>query len=418
LQADAIRSTIAPAPGARPLRILMLAPEPFFEPRGTPFSEYHRIKALTELGHSVDLVTYPFGADVAMPNLRILRTARPPFATRVPIGPSATKLVLDLYLSVTAWRQSRREAYDLVHSHEEAGVLGVWLARRMGVPHVYDMHSSLPQQLTNFKFARSRLLRWVFEKVEDASVFGSDVVVTICQDLQDHVTAMGAGERSILIENVMGGDVEDPPTLSAADVRRTWDLDPHDPVVLYTGTFEPYQGLDMLLEAAGLIAKSHPRVRFLIVGGRPEQVHAARAVAARAGANAIFTGYQPAREIPAFVEAADILASPRITGTNTPLKIYSYLRAGKPIVATDLLTHTQVLDRETSLLVPPRAREFADALSRLIAEPELRARLADAARERARTRYARDVYVARTKSVCDRLTAAGPRSRVAAAPQA
>ncbi len=52
----------------------MLAPEPFFEPRGTPFSEYHRIKALTELGHSVDLVTYPFGADVSLPNLRIIRT--------------------------------------------------------------------------------------------------------------------------------------------------------------------------------------------------------------------------------------------------------------------------------------------------------------------------------------------------------
>ena len=41
----------------------MLAPEPFFEPRGTPFSEYHRIKALGEIGYAVDLVTYPFGRD-------------------------------------------------------------------------------------------------------------------------------------------------------------------------------------------------------------------------------------------------------------------------------------------------------------------------------------------------------------------
>ena len=57
----------------------MLAPEPFFEPRGTPFSEYHRIKALVELGHSVDLVTYPIGRDVALPNLRIFRGLRPPF---------------------------------------------------------------------------------------------------------------------------------------------------------------------------------------------------------------------------------------------------------------------------------------------------------------------------------------------------
>jgi hypothetical protein len=47
------------------MKILMIAPEPFFEPRGTPFSEYHRIRAMLELGHTVDLVTYPFGTACA-----------------------------------------------------------------------------------------------------------------------------------------------------------------------------------------------------------------------------------------------------------------------------------------------------------------------------------------------------------------
>jgi glycosyltransferase involved in cell wall biosynthesis len=415
LQVDPTSGPLAPV---RPLRILMLAPEPFFEPRGTPFSEYHRIKALTELGHSVDLVTYPFGADVALPNLRIVRTLRPPFATRVRIGPSATKLVLDALLAVTAWRQSRRETYDFVHSHEEAGVLGVLLARSLGVPHLYDMHSSLPQQLTNFRFAKSRVLRWLFQKVEDASVHGSDVVVTICQDLQDHVEAMGAGERSVLIENVMGGDVEDLPSLSAAAVRRQWSIDSAAPLVLYTGTFEPYQGLEMLLDAMGILAKTRPDARLLVVGGRPDQVEAARAYAARSGAAAVFTGHQPAREIPAFVEAADILTSPRIAGTNTPLKIYSYLRAGKPIVATDLLTHTQVLDRSTALLVTPEPAAFAAALERLLNDPSERSSLARAAAERARTRYSREMYVSRTRLVCDRLTAAGLRARIPAVPPA
>src|SRR4030095_11229705 len=69
------------------VRILMIAPEPFFEPRGTPFSEFHRIRALTALRHQVDLVTYPFGEDVEMPGLRIFRCARPPFVRRVKIGP-------------------------------------------------------------------------------------------------------------------------------------------------------------------------------------------------------------------------------------------------------------------------------------------------------------------------------------------
>src|SRR4026208_1836406 len=73
----------------RPVKILMIAPEPFFEPRGTPFSEYHRIRALLELGHTVDLVTYPFGEDVALPGLRVFRALRPPPVRRVGTAPPA-----------------------------------------------------------------------------------------------------------------------------------------------------------------------------------------------------------------------------------------------------------------------------------------------------------------------------------------
>jgi glycosyltransferase involved in cell wall biosynthesis len=274
----------------------------------------------------------------------------------------------------------------------------------------------LPQQLTNFRYARSGILRRVLEALEHRSVFGSAVVVTICQDLQEHVTAMGAGDRAVLIENVMGGDVEDPPAITAADVRRRWKIDSSAPVVLYTGTFEAYQGLELLLDALGIVARTYPDVRLLVVGGQPDQVEVARSRATRAGAPAVFSGHQPARDIPAFVEAADILASPRTSGTNTPLKIYSYLRSGKPIVATDLLTHTQVLDRDTALLAAPEAEAFAAALVRLIAEPGLGAQLARSAAERARTRYSRDAYVARTKHVCERVIAATGGARMATVP--
>jgi glycosyltransferase involved in cell wall biosynthesis len=383
----------------------MLAPEPFFEPRGTPFSEYHRIKALTELGHHVDLVTYPFGADVQMPNLRIIRSAKPPFISRVKIGPSAAKVVLDAYLAVTILRQARREQYDAIHSHEEMGLLGVWLARRLGIPHLYDMHSSLPQQLTNFSFARSALLRRAFEAMEHRTVFGSDVVITICQDLYDHVHSMGAGSRAILIENVMGGDVEQAPQLSSSEVRSRWGIPAGAPLVLYTGTFEPYQGLDMLMEAVAIVAKARPEVRLLVVGGREEQVAAAKARAQALGTPATFTGHQPARDIPAYVQACDLLASPRIKGTNTPLKIYSYLRAGKPILATRLLTHTQVLDDEVAMLVAPEPAAFAEAMLRLLDDGALRERLARHAAERARTKYSREIYVSRTDTAFERLVA-------------
>ena len=112
------------------MRILMIAPEPFFEPRGTPFSEFHRIRALTELGHDVDLVTYPFGEDVdAARACAIFRSLRPPFVHGVKIGPSLAKVPLDALLGADGARRARvRQCYDAIHSHEEGGVIGVVLA--------------------------------------------------------------------------------------------------------------------------------------------------------------------------------------------------------------------------------------------------------------------------------------------------
>lgn len=385
----------------------MLAPEPFFEPRGTPFSEYHRIKALGELGHHVDLVTYPIGRDVPLPNLRIFRSLRPPFVHKVRIGPSVTKLVLDGLMLFTILRRVLTTRYDAIHSHEEMGLVGVWLSRALRIPHLYDMHSSLPQQLSNFKYSRSSFLRGMFVWAEDQMVHGSNVVITICQELQDTVGEMGVGDRALLIENVMGGDVEEAPSMTPAEIRTRWKVPVDAPLALYTGTFEAYQGVGLLTEAAAILAKTHPDTRVLVVGGEPAQVDAARASAEASGASRImiFTGQQPAREIPAFVQACDLLVSPRIRGTNTPLKIYSYLRSGKPIVATDLLTHTQVLSPDVARLVPVDAAAFAAAVAGLLDRPDERQRLAAAASQLAATKYSRESYVRRTAEAYRRLVA-------------
>ena len=384
-------------------RILMLAPEPFFEPRGTPFSEYHRIKALCGLGYRIDLVTYPFGRDVRIPNLEIFRCARPPFVQGVRIGPSAVKLLLDAMLTFTAVRRAQARRYDAIHSHEEAGFIGLWLARWLNVPHLYDMHSSLPQQLGNFGYTRSTIARRLFERIETRMIAESRVIITICQELQDTAVALGAADRASLIENVMGGDVDGGVPLPADEVRKHYNLESDQPVVLYTGTFEPYQGLDLLTEAAAVLRVTHPEARVLVVGGTSEQAEQARRHAEGAGSRMIFTGQRPAREIPGFVAACDILVSPRTSGTNTPLKIYSYLRSGRPIVATDLRTHTQVLSPDAALLVPPKATALAAGLARLIDHPAERDRLAGAARALAAARYSPEEYVARTAAAYQRL---------------
>ena len=135
-------------------------------------------------------------------------------------------------------------------------------------------------------------------------------------------------------------------------------------MVLYTGTFEAYQGLDLLFEAMAIVHDACPDARLVLAGGKPDQVDRARdrARVAGIGAVTIFAGERPADEIPAYLLAADVLVSPRSRGTNTPLKIYQYLRSGKPIVATRLLTHTQVLSDDTAVLTGATSAEFAGGI--------------------------------------------------------
>lgn len=387
------------------MRILMIAPQPFFEPRGTPFSEFHRIRALTDLGHHVDLVTYPFGKDVTMRGLQVFRSLRPPFVRSVKIGPSAAKIPLDALLTLTVIRRALSGSYDVIHSHEEGGWIGVLLAKLLRLPHLYDMHSSLPQQLSNFAFSGSRAITGVFAFMERLMIHGSRVVIVICPALQDTVRAIDPAARVVLIENAPGSGEGEPTPAQVAAVRQAHGFAADTPLVLYTGTFEAYQGLDLLFAAMAIVKRAHPEARLLLAGGKSAQVEAAKGQARAAGIDdvTVFAGERPAEEIPAYLRAAHVLVSPRSRGTNTPLKIYQYLRAGRPTVATRLLTHTQVLSDETAILTEPTAEAFAGGIMLALEDAARADAVGQRARDLAETKYSYDAYLDKTRQACQAL---------------
>ena len=351
-----------------------------------------------------------------MPGLRILRCLRPPFIRRVKIGPSIAKLPLDVLLALSALRQAlasragSRGGYDVIHSHEEGGLIGIVVAAILRVPHLYDMHSSLPQQLENFSFSRSSLMRRAFLAIERLTIRRSRVVIVICPSLEETVRAIDPQARVVLIENASGSSDEMPTVEQAATVRRTLGLDDHAQMVLYTGTFEAYQGLDLLFDAMASVRAARPDARLVLAGGRPDQIARAREQAQVAGieAVAIFAGERPAEEIPAYLLAADVLVSPRSCGTNTPLKIYQYLRSGKPIVATRLVTHTQVLSDATALLTGATAGEFGQGILAILNDPERAASTGRRARVLTGAKYSHEAYLDRTRQACAALEPPAP----------
>ncbi|WP_299819338.1 glycosyltransferase family 4 protein [uncultured Jannaschia sp.] len=388
---------------SKPLKGLAIAPQPFFSPRGTPLSVYYRSLVTSEMGIGVDLLTYGEGQDVVIPGVRIVRIPRIRFLEPIKIGPSAAKLFLDVFVILWTLGLLIRNRYDFVHAHEESIFFSRFLKPIFGFKLIYDMHSSLPEQLTNYKFTTSKLVIGAFEWLENTCLKASDAVITICPELARHAEArMPDPSRHLLIENSIFDPVrlkDAPPRPADAPMPELAEVPSDRPIVVYAGTFEAYQGLDILIEGFAQARAACPEAFLLMVGGNPAQVERYRALAHGHGleGHCLFTGRVEQVRAKACMARADILTSPRSTGSNTPLKIYELLDSGKPIVATRILSHTQVLDEEVCFMVDPTPASMAGGLSAALTDTPRREGVVAAARALYRERYSRPIYEAKMR---------------------
>jgi len=347
----------------------MIAPEPFFELRGTPIAVLERLKTLSELGHHVDLITYHVGEDIECENVTIHRTPKLKHIKKVPVGPSLIKLLLDFVLFVKVLALLIKGEYNLIHSNEEGALIGAIYSRIFRIPHLYDFHSSLPDVLENFGYKRYLIFKRVLKLIERLIIRNSDAIITISPGLTEYVRSISKEIPIVTIENIK--EPVDLPAVSREDMvntKKLYSINKNNSIVLYTGTFEYYQGLDLLLSSAKLINNFNQDIIFILVGGDKEQVELYKKKSLDLGLNnhVYFTGKIPQEEIPVLLKISDVLVSTRISGMSPPLKIYSYLQSGIPIVATNIIAHTQVLNSHVACLVKPEAVNFSDGIMCII----------------------------------------------------
>ncbi len=381
------------------MRILMISPQPFFEPRGAPFCVFQHIKALVALGYEVDLVTYHVGKDVRLPGLRIYRAPTLPFIRSVKPGPSRAKVLLDVLLFLTAlWRLSIRR-YRYLHTHEEGAFMGILLAGLFRCKHLYYMHCDLPQLIAGSGFTRNPLLLRIADFAQQLMVRQANAVITFYPELAVTARRLAPGKA---IHMILPPAVDEglPPAAEedVARLRRHWQL-MDGPVLLYTGTLENYQGLDLLLYSVKIVCQKFPNAQYVIVGGNPEQVAALQTLAQELGVadHVRFVGQRPLEEMPAYMAMADVLLSPRSKGTHTPLKLYTYLRSGKPILATSILSHTQILTPDVALLVPPTPDGLAEGALTLLQDRERMQKLGACAQQVADQQYSWPAFLEKNR---------------------
>lgn len=383
-------------------RVLVVAPQPFYEDRGTPISVRYTLEALAEIGLAVDVLTYPVGESIEIPGIRYFRTGNPFGFRSVPVGLSMRKVFLDVLLTFRLHRLLRSESYLCIQAVEEIAFPAAVLGKHHGVPVIYDMQSSLPEQLLLYPVFRSRPLQALLRALERWLLARVDYVMC-SSGLEELVRSI---DRDLVVREwwFPGVDALDERSSSEA-LRRELGIPLQSRVVAYTGTFDSYQGLDEFRGAVARVLVDSPDTHFLIVGARDTEELASfeGSIAEAARGNVRVLSRQPREKMRAYLSMADVLVSPRAGGRNAPLKIFEYMAAGKAIVATDVTAHRRVIDEARAVLVKPTAEHLAQGILGLLQDPDRAARLGAAARSYAQQHLGWNQFVERVRSVYEPL---------------
>jgi len=272
--------------------------------------------------------------------------------------------------------------YHIVHTHmSKAGVVGRWAAKLAGTPLiVHTLHSLVFHEYQPWLVNR---MWWAIKKV-CAPI--TDHFISVSSIISAKAVAAGIDRKAKFSTIYSGMELEwflnaqvDP-----AAVRREFGIPESAPVIGKIARLFALKGHDQLLDAAPEIVRRHPDVRFFLIGDGALYEHL-RERARQAGIleNFVFAGMIPRERIPEMIAAMDVLVHTSLR-EGLARVLPQALAMGKPCVSFDIDGAPEVvIPDETGYLVKPGdSAGLADALAKLLDDPELRRRMGEAGRRR------------------------------------
>lgn len=382
------------------MKILALVPEPFFVVKGSSIRLEHTFSALAEAGHKVDVLCYPGGANLDIDGVRIRRVPFLPGLASFARHRGWGNPFMNLLMFLRAGWLCLRGGYEAVHVVQPACWFSLWYKRPLGRFLICDLHGPIRDTLRDTASILSRpLLPWK-EAKSRRTIENADAVIVRSSGLAEKLKEEIPEGKFFFIGDAPLAASFQPDEEGAGQLRSKHGIG-QNPVVVYTGSFDAAHGVDVLLRAAQRIAKSVDGVKVIFVGGESDQIARMEKLARSLdlAETCLFVGEQPMSRIPAYISAATVLVSPHLRSSYPVSKLFTYMQSGKPIVATRIPAHLDVLDESCSILVVPQAEAIADGVLRALREPLLAQGLGIEAMARVGAKYSLSSFRHRVRSV-------------------
>ncbi len=358
------------------MKVLILAPQPFYQERGTPIAIDWVCQALSNRGVDVDVLTFHEGEDRKHKNVRIFR-AKPWFAIKnIKPGFSVKKLICDVFMFFSFIRILNRNKYNAIHAVEESAFMALIAYPFSKIPFVYGIDSSMTTQLVD-KFSFLKVVEGLLRVMESLPVRYAQVAAPVCQALADDIAKYKPKNVVILKDASLASDT---PIDNIPLLRN--ELGIEGSLIMYIGNLESYQGIDLLIDSFAIACKDLNNLALVIIGGSDEDISKYKAKVERQNleSSVFIIGKRPISDISGYMAQADVLVSPRVQGKNTPMKIYTYLDSDVAVLATNLPTHTQVMTSDIGVLAEPNTKDFSRGIINIVGDKGLRKKLASNAK--------------------------------------
>lgn len=365
-----------------PLRILMLAPTPYFADRGCHVRIYEEAQALIGHGCDVRIVTYHIGRD--MPGIPTERISHVPWYRRLTAGPSWQKPVLDILLYMKALSLSRTFRPQIIHAHlHEGAFIGMLLKPLLRIPLVLDYQGSLTAECRDHCFfSQGSLLERLFAAVEGIVNRAADAIVTSSSEGANLMVQSWNVPPQKVSAIIDGVDTKRFRPYPRQEARIKLGISDNVQLVVFLGLLNSYQGMDLLLEVMTILKTKKNQVHFLIMG-YPEESY--REKARELGLDSIvsFTGRIDYDEAAVYLSAGDLAISPKLSRTEANGKLFNYMACGLPTLVFDTPVNREILGEAGVYADYGDAADLAKRITELLNDSKQLAELSIALREKA-----------------------------------